>query len=48
MAYTTETFIHRATSVHGDTYDYSESVYIAAKCATTIICKEHGRFKQTP
>ena len=45
---TTSDFIRRARKVHGDRYDYSKAVYVAAKDKVTIICAEHGEFKQTP
>ena len=34
--------------VHGDTYDYSEVVYTNAHTPVTIICPEHGPFRQKP
>lgn len=45
---TTEDFIQRARGVHGDRYDYSKTVYVAAKKKVTIICPEHGEFEQQP
>ena len=45
---TTEQFIARATAIHGDRYDYSKVLYVAAKNKVTIICPEHGEFEQTP
>lgn len=39
-------FIESAVRVHGDKYDYSESVYTKCKHRVKIICKEHGPFKQ--
>lgn len=45
---TTEEFIHRAKQVHGDVYDYSQTVYINARTDVDIICKKHGLFKQPP
>ena len=33
-------------NTHGDTYDYSKSIYINAKSKIEIICKEHGSFFQ--
>lgn len=45
---TTEDFIKNSKSIHGDKYDYSESIYINAKTKIKIICKEHGVFNQTP
>lgn len=45
---TTEDFIVKAKSVHGDKYDYSESKYEAALKKIKIICPKHGEFWQTP
>lgn len=45
---TTADFIQRARKVHGNRYDYSKVLYIAAKRNVTIICPEHGEFKQLP
>ena len=41
-------FIKKAKKVHGDKYNYSESVYIGYKKNITIICPLHGEFEQTP
>lgn len=38
----------KAVSVHGDTYDYSESKYINARTKVKIRCKKHGFFYQLP
>lgn len=45
---TTEEFIERAKSVHGDKYDYSVVEYKSAHEKVIIICPEHGAFEQTP
>lgn len=45
---TTEEFIRRARLMHGDKYDYSKSVYFDAKTKLTIICRDHGEFRQRP
>jgi len=45
---TTADFIRRGRETHGDTYDYSKSVYVAAKVNVTIICRIHGEFQQRP
>jgi very-short-patch-repair endonuclease len=45
---TTEEFIKRATSIHGDKYDYSKVCYINSKTKINIICARHGKFNQTP
>lgn len=43
-----EEFIRKATYTHGDTYDYSKSVYINSATPIDILCPIHGLFKQTP
>ncbi len=45
---TTESFIEKANSVHSDRYDYSLVNYTNNKTDVTIICPEHGEFKQKP
>lgn len=45
---TTEQFIAKAQEVHGNKYDYSKSVYKAAKQKVIITCPAHGDFLQTP
>lgn len=45
---TTEEFIKRAKKIHGDKYDYSKVEYKNNKIPVTIICPEHGEFKQIP
>jgi hypothetical protein len=44
----TETFIKKATDVHGNTYDYSSVEYTNAHDPVTIVCRLHGAFKQKP
>lgn len=45
----TKQFIEKAKKVHGeDTYDYSLVDYEESDKHVVIICKEHGKFKQTP
>ena len=39
-------FLERASSVHGDTYDYSAAIYTGAWDKITIICRKHGEFSQ--
>jgi len=41
-----EEFIKRAKAAHGNKYDYSKANYIDATTKVTIICPEHGEFKQ--
>lgn len=40
----TRYFTDKARSVHGDKYDYSQSVYNGTNDPITIICPEHGAF----
>lgn len=51
----TEWFLERARSIHGDKYDYSESNYVSARTKLCIICHEiddggheHGPFWMEP
>lgn len=44
----TEDFVKKATLVHGDKYDYSQSIYINDAKKLHIICKLHGIFNQRP
>lgn len=39
-------FIAQSREIHGDKYDYSQSVYTTATSYIDIICKEHGVFSQ--
>jgi hypothetical protein len=41
-------FLWRATSVHGDKYDYSQFEYKGAITPGVIICSIHGEFEQSP
>lgn len=43
-----ETFIVRANEVHGNKYDYSKVVYVNSGTKISIICPEHGEFRQIP
>jgi len=45
---TIEKFIEKATAIHGDRYDYSEVEYVKHDTNVTIICPDHGPFRQTP
>lgn len=44
----TEYFIRKAREVHGDLYDYSNSVYTDSNTKVSINCRIHGEFKQNP
>lgn len=48
MKLTTQDFINKSIQIHGNTYDYSKSIYINANTKITIICKKHGEFTQIP
>lgn len=41
-------FTEKATEIHEDKYDYSQSVYINGKTKMKIICPKHGDFLQQP
>ena len=43
---TTDEWIARAKSVHGDKYDYSRTVYVNQRTDVEIICPIHGLFTQ--
>lgn len=43
---TTEEWIARARQVHGDKYDYSQTIYINQRTNVNIICPVHGLFSQ--
>lgn len=45
---TTDEFITRAISTHGDKYDYSLSDYHSSISPIVIICPTHGEFTQRP
>ena len=45
---TTEQFIEEAKKIHGDRYDYSETVYVNSKTKLKIKCIMHGDFLQRP
>lgn len=44
----TEQFVKNAVAVHGDTYDYSNVIYVNSGTKVIIICKLHGAFNQVP
>ena len=44
----TQTFIEKANQIHNNRYDYSIANYINTDISVSIICKEHGEFKQIP
>jgi very-short-patch-repair endonuclease len=48
LRHTTDQFIEKAKSVHGEQYDYSKINYNNGKVPVTLICKHHGLFNQKP
>jgi hypothetical protein len=48
MRYDNKWFIDSSIEIHGDKYDYSLVNYINLRTKVIIICKEHGKFEQTP
>jgi very-short-patch-repair endonuclease len=48
LRHTTDQFIEKAKSVHGEQYDYSKVNYNNSLLPITIKCKHHGLFKQKP
>lgn len=45
--YTSETFIEKAKTIHGDRFEYNKSIYTSANSYITITCKQHGDFEQS-
>jgi len=45
---TTEKFIEQAIKIHGDKYDYSESIYKYSNVKIKVKCKKHGVWEITP
>ena len=43
-----EDFIKKALEIHKGKYDYSNVNYVNSKTKVSIICPEHGEFKQKP
>ena len=46
--YDLDSFIRESTKTHGDTYDYSHTVYVNALTKVEIMCPSHGPFWQIP
>ena len=46
--FTTNSFIEKAKSIHGDKYIYDKTTYVGYDIPVLIQCKEHGYFYQTP
>jgi len=47
QTFTTDEFIQKSKMIHGDKYDYSQSVYVNKRSKIKIICPIHGLFEQT-
>lgn len=45
---TTEEFVRKAVSKHGDRYNYSKVEYVNSRTKVCIMCKKHGEFYVTP
>lgn len=45
---TLDEFISQCREKHGDTYDYSDSVYLGANKKISVKCRTHGVFQQWP
>lgn len=45
---TTDVFVTKAQSVHGNLYDYSMADYKGTLLPVSIVCRSHGAFDQTP
>jgi hypothetical protein len=43
-----EEFIAKANKLHGNTYDYSKTLYVTAPKKVIVICKKHGEFNISP
>lgn len=43
-----EDFIAHCKAVHGDIYDYSQTIYKGKRQRIKIVCRKHGPFKQWP
>lgn len=42
----TDSYIQKCKEIHSDFYDYSKTIYKTSHDFVTIICPEHGEFKQ--
>ena len=45
---TKNSFIQKATKIHGNQYDYTNTVYKHSWIKCEIVCKKHGPFSQAP
>lgn len=44
----TETWVEQATAIHGDKFDYSQTVYVNAITKLKVVCSLHGEQKMLP
>lgn len=47
LRHNTKIFVCESRKIHGEKYDYSQTIYINAKRKLKIICPDHGAFEQT-
>ena len=45
---TTDQWVAQAKEIHGDKYDYSETIYTKMSQKLRVICPIHGSFEQWP
>lgn len=45
---TTDYFINKSKEIHGNRFDYTDTIYINSKVRVDIKCDRHGTFKQYP
>jgi len=48
LRHSLDRFLEDAWRAHGDRYDYSQVKYVNALSKVTIVCPDHGAFRQTP
>jgi hypothetical protein len=48
MIKTTQQFIDDSRKIHGDKYDYTNTIYIVSSKKLSLICRIHGEFYQSP
>lgn len=46
--YTTEIFVNKAKTIHGDKYSYDNTIYLHNKKPVIVVCKTHGPFSIIP
>lgn len=48
MSHDTDQFVLKSKKIHGDKYDYSNSIYVNTETKIDIKCNKHGIFSTTP